>query len=77
MLMIRAITLAAALLAPLAARAQPAQQAATPEQTALGQMVIEGAQREAGLRAQLIVAEGKLRAAEAAKATPPAEPAKQ
>jgi type II secretory pathway pseudopilin PulG len=69
------ILIAAALLAPVAALAQPTpqqpQQQSSPEQAALGQMVIEAAQREASLRAQLITAETKLRAAEAAKPSPP------
>lgn len=70
------ILIAAALLAPVAALAQPAPQPQTsPEQAALGQMVLEAAQREASLRAQLIMAETKLRAAEAAKPTP-ADPPK-
>lgn len=75
--MIRILILAAAVLLTLAAAAlaQPQPQA-SPEQAALGQMVLEAAQREASLRAQLIMAETKLRAAEAAKPAPAPDPPK-
>jgi hypothetical protein len=73
--MIRILILAAAVfltLAPVAALAQPAPQPqSSPEQAALGQMVLEAAQREASLRAQLITAQTKLAALEAAKPTAP------
>lgn len=72
------IILAAALLVPTLAAAQQAQPQASPEQTALGQMIMDAAQREASLRVQLITAQAKAASLEAAAkpATPPAEPPK-
>jgi hypothetical protein len=62
------ILLAAALLAPLAAHAQ--QPPADPATQALGQMVVEGAQREASIRAQLIAAQARIATLEAASKVP-------
>jgi len=63
----------AALAAPAMAQEKPpATMAQPPMQDALGQMVIEGAQREANLRAQVIELQRQL--AEA-KAKPPPAPA--
>lgn len=60
--------LAAALLIPTIAVAQPAPD---PSTQALGQMVLEAAQREAALRTQLIVAQARVAALEAKIAAPP------
>lgn len=73
------ITLALAIVAVLAGvacLAQPAPQQTSPEQAALGQMVLEAAQREASLRAQLITAQTKLATLEAAKPAPAPDPPK-
>lgn len=60
----RRIILALSLLAtPALAQAQ--QQPADPNTQALGQMVLEGAQREAAVRAQLITAQARIAALEA------------
>lgn len=68
--------LAGALLVPLVAMAQ--QPPPTPEATALGQMVMDAAQREVSLRVQLLAAQAKSASLEAAAkpATPPPEPPK-
>jgi hypothetical protein len=58
------------LLLPALAHAQPAP---NPEAAALGQMVLDAAQREAALRVQLIAAQAKVAALEAA--VKPATPA--
>jgi hypothetical protein len=69
------IVLAGMLVFPLAAMAQQPQQQAPPEQAALGQMVIEAAQREAALRAQLIAAQSHIASLEAApKPAPVSDP---
>lgn len=63
--------LAAALLVPTLALAQQPQPP-TPEATALGQMVMDAAQREASLRVQLLTALAKAAASEAAAKPAPA-----
>lgn len=69
----RTIILAAALLVPtLAAAQQPPPVQPNPEATALGQMVMDAAQREAGLRVQLNAALAKAASLEAAAKPPPA-----
>lgn len=70
--MITRVLLVIALLFPTLAMAQ--QPPADPAAQALGQMVLEGAQREAGIRAQLIVAQAKIAALEAAAKTPTETP---
>jgi hypothetical protein len=68
--MIRALVIAA-LLAPLAAHAQ---QPPPPEQQALGRMVVEAAQREASLMAQVIALTAERDALKAQVAKPVADP---
>jgi hypothetical protein len=57
--MIRTLAILAALLAPLAAVAQD-QPPASPETRGLGQMVMEAAQREASLRAQVFALQDEI-----------------
>lgn len=73
-MMIRA--LAFALLVPTLAAAQQPQP--DPNTQALGQMIIEAAQREASAKAELIAAKAHITSLEAAAkpAPPPAEPPK-
>ena len=72
--MIRALLVAALLFPTLALAEQPQQP--DPSIQALGQMVVEAAQREAQVRAQLIAAQAKIAALEVAKPTTPDPAAK-
>lgn len=77
-MIIRSLILTSSLLFPVLALAQ---QPPDPATQALGQMVLESVQREVGIRAQLISAQAKITALEAAaktsvetpKAPPPPE----
>lgn len=74
--MIRALALAALLIPTLALAADPPPD---PNTQALGQMIIEAAQREASAKAELIVARAHIASLEAAakpEASKPAEPPK-